>query len=160
MDLDPTVVDEVRIGTYRQLFHPESMISYREDASSNYARGYYTIGQKVIEPVLGRIRKAADQCSGLQGFMIFHSLGGGTGSGFGALLLEHLETEYGTKKCKLQVPVFPGPTIATSVVEPYNSVLATHATMDQADCTFLLDNEAIYDICRSNLKSNDPITPT
>ncbi|KAK3817285.1 MAG: tubulin alpha chain-like protein [Benniella sp.] len=156
VDLDPTVVDEVRTGKYRQLFHPESMVSYREDASNNYARGHYTIGKEAIEPVLSRIRKAADQCSGLQGFMIFHSFGGGTGSGLGALLLEHLGTEYGTKKCKLEIAVYPAPTISTSVVEPYNSVLTTHATMDQADCTFLVDNEAIYDICRGKLGIERP----
>ena len=27
IDLEPTVVDEVRTGTYRQLFHPENLIS-------------------------------------------------------------------------------------------------------------------------------------
>ena len=27
VDLEPTVVDEVRTGTYRQLFHPEQLIS-------------------------------------------------------------------------------------------------------------------------------------
>jgi len=32
VDLEPTVVDEVRTGTYRQLFHPEQLISGKEDA--------------------------------------------------------------------------------------------------------------------------------
>jgi tubulin alpha len=27
VDLEPSVVDEVRTGTYRQLFHPEQLIS-------------------------------------------------------------------------------------------------------------------------------------
>ena len=27
VDLEPTVVDEVRTGTYRQLFHPEQLIT-------------------------------------------------------------------------------------------------------------------------------------
>ena len=44
LDLEPTVVDEVRTGTYRQLFHPEQLISGKEDAANNYARGHYTIG--------------------------------------------------------------------------------------------------------------------
>ncbi len=33
VDLEPTVVDEVRIGTYRQLFHPEQLISGKNDAA-------------------------------------------------------------------------------------------------------------------------------
>lgn len=44
VDLEPTVVDEVRTGTYRQLFHPEQLISGKEDAANNFARGHYTIG--------------------------------------------------------------------------------------------------------------------
>lgn len=82
--------------------------------------------------------------------MIFHSFGGGTGSGFGALLLEHLSVDYG-KKSKLEFAVYPAPQTSTSVVEPYNAVLSTHSTIEHSDCTFLVDNEAVYDICRRNL---------
>jgi tubulin alpha len=35
VDLEPTVVDEVRTGTYRQLYHPEQLISGKEDAANN-----------------------------------------------------------------------------------------------------------------------------
>lgn len=51
------VSDEVRTGTYRQLFHPEQLISGKEDAANNYARGHYTIGKEIIDSVLDRIRK-------------------------------------------------------------------------------------------------------
>ena len=44
VDLEPTVIDEIRTGTYRQLFHPEQLISGKEDAANNFARGHYTIG--------------------------------------------------------------------------------------------------------------------
>ena len=66
VDLEPTVIDEVRIGTYRALFHPEQLITGKEDAANNYARGHYTIGKEIIDLVLDRIRKLADQCTGLQ----------------------------------------------------------------------------------------------
>ena len=49
VDLEPTVVDEVRTGTYRQLFHPEQLITGKEDAANNYARGHYTIGNYFID---------------------------------------------------------------------------------------------------------------
>ena len=81
VDLEPTVVDEVRTGTYRSLYHPQQLITGKEDAANNYARGHYTIGRDLVDVTLDRIRKLADQCSGLQGFLIFHSVGGGTGSG-------------------------------------------------------------------------------
>jgi len=155
VDLEPSVVDEVRTGTYKSLFHPEQLITGKEDAANNYARGHYTVGKEIIENVADRIRKIADACSGLQGFLVFHSFGGGTGSGFGALLLERLSSDYG-KKSKLEFAVYPAPQVSTSVVEPYNSVLTTHTTLDHADCTFMVDNEAIYEICKKNLNIERP----
>lgn len=100
--------------------------------------------------VVNTVLIGSDNCSSLQGFLIFHSFGGGTGSGFGALLLERLSTDYG-KKSKLEFAVYPAPRVSTSVVEPYNAVLSTHSTIENSDCTFLVDNEAVYDICRRNL---------
>jgi hypothetical protein len=35
VDLEPSVLDEVRTGPYRQLFHPEQLISGKEDAANN-----------------------------------------------------------------------------------------------------------------------------
>lgn len=75
VDLEPTVVDEVRTGTYRQLFHPEQLISGKEDAANNFARGHYTIGKEIVDLVLDRIRKLADNCTGLQGFMVYNAVG-------------------------------------------------------------------------------------
>ena len=148
VDLEPTVVDEVRTGTYRQLFHPEQLITGKEDAANNYARGHYTIGKEIVDLVLDRVRKLADQCSGLQGtvfymifhvssytsqnkvyayaisfliqsylmfigFLIFHSFGGGTGSGFTSLLMERLSVDYG-KKSKLEFSIYPAPQVLKS----------------------------------------------
>ncbi|ORX62238.1 tubulin alpha-3 chain [Hesseltinella vesiculosa] len=155
VDLEPTVVDEVRTGAYRQLFHPEQLITGKEDAANNYARGHYTVGKELVDSVLDRVRKLADGCTGLQGFLVFHSFGGGTGSGFGALLMERLSVDYG-KKSKLEFSVYPAPQVSTSVVEPYNSILTTHTTLEHSDVSFMVDNEAIYDICRRNLDIERP----
>ena len=110
------------------MVHPEQLITGKEDAANNYARGHYTIGKEIVDLVLDRIRKLADQCTGLQGFLIFHSFGGGTGSGFASLLMERLSVDYG-KKSKLEFAIYPAPQISSAVVEPYNSILyhAHHA---------------------------------
>jgi tubulin alpha len=89
------------------------------------------------------------------GFLVFHATGGGTGSGFGSLLLERLSVDYG-RKSKLSFAVSPSPRVSTAVVEPYNSVLSTHALLEHTDCTFCLDNEALYDVCRRNLGIESP----
>ncbi|KOB78457.1 Alpha-tubulin, partial [Operophtera brumata] len=141
VDLEPTVV--------------EQLITGKEDAANNYARGHYTIGKEIVDVVLDRIRKLADQCTGLQGFLVFHSFGGGTGSGFTSLLMERLSVDYG-KKSKLEFSIYPAPQVSTAVVEPYNSILTTHTTLEHSDCAFMVDNEAIYDICRRNLDIERP----
>ncbi|XP_022081808.1 tubulin alpha-1C chain-like [Acanthaster planci] len=155
VDLEPTVIDEVRNGPYRQLFHPEQMITGKEDAANNYARGHYTVGKDHIDQVQDRIRKLTEMCSGLQGFLFFHSFGGGTGSGFTSLLMERLSIEYG-KKSKLEFSIYPAPQMSSAVVEPYNSILTTHVTLEHSDCAFMVDNEAIYEICRRNLNIERP----
>jgi tubulin alpha len=114
-----------------------------------------TVGKDIVELCLDRIRKLADNCTGLQGFLVFHAVGGGTGSGLGSLLLERLSVDYG-KKSKLGFTVYPSPQVSTAVVEPYNSVLSTHSLLEHTDVTVLLDNEAIYDICRRCLDTERP----
>jgi len=154
-DLEPTVVDQTRAGEFRKLFHPSQLISGKEDASNNYARGHYTVGRNMIDTLTDKMRKLAENCDALQGFTVFHSFGGGTGSGLTALLMKQIAAEFG-KKSKLQFSIYPSPQISSAVVEPYNSVLTTHQCMDSTDCSFICDNEAIYDICTSKLDVQKP----
>ena len=60
--------------------------------------------------VLGQVKNLAEHADGLQGFLVFHSFGGGTGSGFGSLLMERLSVEYG-KKSKLAFSIYPAPQV-------------------------------------------------
>lgn len=71
-----------------------------------------------------------------------------------SLYLAYL-VDYG-RKSKLSFAVSPSPQVSTAVVEPYNSVLSTHALLEHTDCTFCLDNEALYDVCRRNLDIERP----
>ncbi|ETE58328.1 Tubulin alpha-1A chain, partial [Ophiophagus hannah] len=112
-------------------------------------------GKHVPRTVFVDLEPTAEQCSGLQGFLLFHSFGGGTGSGFTSLLMEQLSVNFG-KKAKLEFSVYPAPRISTAVVEPYNSILTTHTTLEHSDCSFMVDNEAIYDICNRNLDVERP----
>jgi len=151
-DLEPTCIDEVRTGVYRQLFHPSDLISGKEDAANNYGRGYHNANSRmIVDVVLDKLRKHAEQCSGFQGFLLFHSFGGGTGSGFTSLLLEKMTRDYGIKVLKMEFAVFPSPRISTAVVEPYNAVLNTHTTLEDSACCFIFDNEAVYNICSRRL---------
>jgi tubulin alpha len=130
----------VSICSLFPLFHGGTFFNGSIDA-----RGHYTVGKEKIDIILDKVRRLADNCSGLQGFFVFHSFGGGTGSGLGALLLEHLSTDYG-KKSKLEFCVYPAPQLANSVVEPYNSVLTTHTTLEHADCSFMVSRSSLHEL--------------
>ena len=70
VDLEPTVLEDVRRGPMKDLFHPEFLVNGKEDAANNFARGHYTVGIEQMDIVSDRIRKMADNCQNLQGFIM------------------------------------------------------------------------------------------
>lgn len=84
-----------------------------------------------------------------------HSLGGGTGSGMGTLLISKIREEY-PDRMMLTFSVFPSPKVSDTVVEPYNATLSVHQLVENADECMVLDNEALYDICFRTLKLTTP----
>nr|XP_008510402.1 PREDICTED: tubulin alpha-3 chain-like [Equus przewalskii] len=135
-------------GTHRQPFQPEQLITGKEDAANNYTRGHCSICKEIVYLVLDQ--KLADLCTGLQGFLNFHSSGGGPGSGFASLLTERLSVDYG-KRSKLELGISPAPQVSTAMVQPSNSILTTHTTLEHAECAFMVHTEAIYDVSWHNL---------
>jgi len=107
------VADEIRNNQYRELFRPTSLITGKEDAANNYARGYYTTGKELESTIMESIRKQADVSTNFAGFFIFHSMGGGTGSGLTTLLMQKLEEEF-QKKYKLEFVIYPSPRVRLS----------------------------------------------
>lgn len=63
-------------------------------AGNNWAKGHYTDGAELVDEVMDVIRSQSERCDSLQGFQTLHSLGGGTGSGMGALLLSKVREEF------------------------------------------------------------------
>lgn len=155
MDLEETVIDQIRESKYKELFNPNYMLNGLDDAANNFARGHHTIGKDIIDEAYTRVRNLVEACESLQGFFLFSSCGGGTGSGLGTLLLEKLSADH-AKLSKFSFTIYPSPQISTSVIEPYNSVLTTHQLVDHTDITTVLDNEAIYGICLKNLNIPNP----
>ncbi|VDM03586.1 unnamed protein product [Schistocephalus solidus] len=99
-----------------------------EDALKNFVRGHYTVGKEIVDLVLDRIRKLADQCTG---FLIFLPFGRVTSSGLTSLMAECLSVDYG-KNSELESP------------------------LENSDCDCIIDIEAIYDVCRRNLDIEQP----
>merc|ERR1712128_177525 len=87
VDLEPGTMDSVRSGPYGGIFRPDNFVFGQSGAGNNWAKGHYTEGAELVESVLDVVRKEAEGCDCLQGFQLTHSLGGGTGSGMGTLLI-------------------------------------------------------------------------
>jgi len=155
VDLEPTVLDDVRSGPYQDLFYAEDLINAKEDAANNFARGHYTVGKEMIKEANDAIRQKVENSENVQGFIINHAVGGGTGSGLGVLVLERLAVDF-RKKTKLGIEVYPAPKISTCIVEPYNALVTTHHLLDYTEVSLVLDNEALYEISQRDLLVKRP----
>ena len=94
IDLEPGTMDSVRSGPFGQIFRPDNFVFGQSGAGNNWAKGHYTEGAELVDSVLDVVRKEAESCDCLQGFQLTHSLGGGTGSGMGTLLISKIREEY------------------------------------------------------------------
>jgi len=155
VDLEPGTVDVIKASPVGTLFKPDNFVFGASGAGNNWAKGHYTEGAELIEEALDVIRKEVENCDCPQGFQICHSLGGGTGSGMGTLVLLKLRDAY-PDRVLCTFSVYPSPKVSDTVVEPYNAVLSTHQLLENADETFIIDNEALYNISHNVLKQNAP----
>ncbi|PNJ03369.1 TUBB8 isoform 1 [Pongo abelii] len=128
-----------------------TQVAGQSGAGNNWAKGHYTEGAELMESVMDVVRKEAESCDCLQGFQLTHSLGGGTGSGMGTLLLSKIREEYPDRIINT-FSILPSPKVSDTVVEPYNATLSVHQLIENADETFCIDNEALYVICSRTLK--------
>ena len=154
------------------------------------------IGAELIDPIMDVLRRQAENTDSFQGFQVLHcpsppltiestltsaALGGGTGSGLGALLLGKIREEY-PDRMLATFSIFPSPKVSNTVVEPYNAILSTHNLVENSNITCCIDvshhslprfqgdwrerhgirqltiiqNEALYQICVSELKQKTP----
>jgi len=155
VDLEPGTMDACRASPYGKIFRPGNFVFGQSGAGNNWAKGHYTEGAELIDSVLDVVRKEAEGCDCLQGFQITHSLGGGTGSGMGTLLISKIREEF-PDRIMCTYSVFPSPKVSDTVVEPYNATLSVHQLVENADEVMVIDNEALYDICFRTLKLPTP----
>ncbi|KTF88804.1 hypothetical protein cypCar_00012704 [Cyprinus carpio] len=155
VDLEPGTMDSVRSGPFGQIFRPDNFVFGQSGAGNNWAKGHYTEGAELVDSVLDVVRKESESCDCLQGFQLTHSLGGGTGSGMGTLLISKIREEY-PDRIMNTFSVVPSPKVSDTVVEPYNATLSVHQLVENTDETYCIDNEALYDICFRTLKLTTP----
>jgi len=154
-DLEPGVIEKLKSGVCKGMFAPSSFVHAQSGAGNNWAKGHYTEGAELIDDVMDATRKLAEDCDQLQGFQVCHSIGGGTGSGMGTLLISKVREEY-PDRIMSTYSVFPSPKVSDVVVEPYNSLLSIHQLIENVDEVSVIDNEALFDIAFRTLKLQKP----
>ena len=82
-----------------------------------------------------------------------HSLGGGTGSGMGTLLISKIREEY-PDRMMMTFSVVPSPKVSDTVVEPYNATLSVHQLVENADeCMVRVLVSLLGSACRASVQS-------
>ncbi|KAH9272555.1 tubulin gamma chain [Batrachochytrium salamandrivorans] len=113
-------------------------------------------GKKIHEEIMEMLDREADGSDSLEGFMLLHSIAGGTGSGLGSYLLECLNDRY-PKKLIQTYSVFPNNAETSDVVvQPYNSMLSLKRLTNNADSVVVLDNSALNRIASDMLHIQTP----
>uniref|UniRef100_A0ABD2WWQ8 Tubulin beta chain n=1 Tax=Trichogramma kaykai TaxID=54128 RepID=A0ABD2WWQ8_9HYME len=123
VDLEPGTIDAIRSSAIGDIFRPDNYVFGQNGASNNWAKGHYTEGAEIVDQVLDVVRREAENCDCLQGFQLTHSLGGGTGSGMGTLLLSKIRDEYPDRIINAY-SIVPSPKVQDTVVGPYNVLLS------------------------------------
>ena len=156
IDLEPRVINKIQTSTYSKLYNPENIFINKEGggAGNIWARGY-SEGEKYCEELMEMIEREADGSDSLEGFILMHSIAGGTGSGLGSWMLEKLNEKF-PKKLIQTYSVFPNQKEADVVVQPYNSLLTMKRLVLNADCVVVFDNTALNSIAVERIKLNTP----
>jgi len=155
-DTDPDTKGYIKNNAYSNIYHPDNIVTYKKDCRNNYFEARMMCREyHIMEEIMDRVRLTVDLCNNLQGFFVFRSYGGGTGSGFGCEILEILQDQFQKKKI-FEPAIFPSTDFACSIVEPYNAIFSIANSLRTPDLTLMLDNQAAYRICKTNLKVPNP----
>ncbi|KAI8327456.1 tubulin gamma chain, partial [Blakeslea trispora] len=157
LDLEPRVINNIKSSPFANLYNPENIYTSEDGggAGNTWPNGY-SQGEKVTEDIIDMVDREADNSDSLEGFMLLHSIAGGTGSGLGSFLLERLNDRY-PKKLIQTYSVFPNSEeVSDTVVQPYNSMLALKRLIHHADSVVVLDNAALSRIATDRLHIPQP----
>ncbi|CAL1262044.1 unnamed protein product [Larinioides sclopetarius] len=157
LDLEPRVIHSIMKSPYAKLYNPENIYLSESGggAGNNWAVGH-TQGEKLHEEIFDIIDREADGSDSLEGFLLCHSIAGGTGSGMGSYLLERINDRF-PKKLIQTYSVFPNQDeISDVVVQPYNSLLTLKRLTQNADCVVVLDNTSLNRIAVDRLHITNP----
>ncbi|KAM6174938.1 tubulin delta chain [Erethizon dorsatum] len=148
IDMEPKVINEMRskaaqLGRWEYGQH--ACFCQKQGSGNNWAYGYSVHGPKHEESIMSLIQKEAEKCDSLSGFFIIMSIAGGTGSGLGAFLTQHLQDHY-SNALKMNQIIWPYGT-GEVIVQNYNSILTLSHLYRSSDALLVHENDAVHKIC-------------
>ncbi|VDK49679.1 unnamed protein product [Anisakis simplex] len=153
VDLEPRVINSIVNSEYRSLYNSENIFKAPQGggAGNNWACGYGQ-GRETHEMLFEMLEREAENSDCLEGFMLCHSIAGGTGSGMGSYALEKISDRF-PKKLVQTYSVFPvnkQNEASDVVVQPYNSILTLSRLIEYPNCVVVLDNTALNRIANEH----------
>lgn len=146
VDTDPVAARRQRdslTGTSGPIsVHPTYLVSGNESASRCFSRAYQGVVDTRLPVILDRVRRLRDNATKVDGFVIVHSLCGGTGSGLAAKLAQQLAAEY-PKAVRVSAALLPGYKADPSPLDAVNAALGLHKLVPNIDVCLLADNDAL-----------------
>jgi len=125
--------------------------SYREDkkkvfssfTSAQTRKHSQTYPETLTHRAMDALRKEAEKCDLFGGCVFMHSVAGGTGSGLGSRLLQHIRDTY-AKQYILTCSVTPFCETGETPLQYYNSVLSMSMLQKYADCVLWFSNDDVF----------------
>ncbi|XP_056412652.1 tubulin delta chain [Hyla sarda] len=155
LDMEPKVISQTlsratHSGKWR--YSEKSQFSQKQGSGNNWANGYYVHGPKHKDFIMNLVRKEAEKCDRLSGFITIMSMAGGTGSGMGTFVTRCLRDFY-PNSLLLNEVIWPYGT-GEVIVQNYNSILTLSHLYESSDALLVHENDIIHKVCsqRMNIK--------
>ncbi|WP_371803663.1 hypothetical protein [Candidatus Lokiarchaeum ossiferum] len=154
VDLGPNAIRKVTKKDMKDFFDPKRCVMGLAGDANLFAKGYYSYGTRFMEEIMDKIQKEVDQTEHLQGFIVVHSIGDGTGAGLAPLIMEAIKKKH-PKPVMMSYSIVPSQNMDCSTILPYNAILSLDKLTSCADISMIIDNDSIYRIVATQGKENE-----
>jgi len=156
VDTEPTVIDFLMSSSAKKFYScPNHIIKGKEGAANNFARGYNMGAKKIHHEVCMKLRRELEKCDHCIGMYTYHSVGGGTGSGYATKFYEEVTNTFGNKRTTITFMNKPSNAFSQTV-EPINACLSISQIHKASDIKFAYDNQSLYNLLVGTLNLDAP----
>ncbi|XP_064213893.1 tubulin delta chain-like [Tribolium castaneum] len=144
----------------KTILHKKSCYQFRNiiskssgGSANNWAFGYFHQSKLLLNDTLECVRKELEKTDLLSSFLNVFSSSGGTGSGVGSCIVEHLKNEFPHKTFvnALILPYSSGEV----VIQSYNSLLTLSKIYSISNAILMFENDRLHYNCINSLNIKD-----